>query len=270
MRTVPKSPILLPAILAALSLPLIRGLAEAPPDGADFFAKNIQPLFKEHCYKCHSHGADKIKGGLVLDSLDGALTGGDTGPAIVPGDPAKSLLITAVGYRDEDLQMPPKGKKLADDQIVLLTEWVKMGAPWPKPANGQKMTVRARGKITDEDRQWWAFQPLAHPEPPVVEDGGWAVNEIDCFVFQKLTAAGLAPASRAKPEQLIRRIYFDVIGLPPTPEESAAFVSDSSHRSHESQTTLVDKLLAESALRRTLGASLARPRPLRGKRRLQS
>jgi mono/diheme cytochrome c family protein len=246
MRTVLKSPVLLPAMLAALWLPLIRGLAEVPPEGADFFAKNIQPLFKEHCYKCHSHAADKIKGGLVLDSLDGALTGGDTGPALVPGDPAKSLLITAVGYRDEDLQMPPKGKKLNDDQIALLTEWVKMGAPWSKPANGQKMAVRARGKITDEDRQWWAFQPLANPDAPKVEDGGWSVNEIDRFVFQKLTAAGLTPAPPAKPEQLVRRIYFDLIGLPPTPEESAAFVSDLSHRSHASQTALVDKLLADS------------------------
>ena len=124
------------------------------PHGAEFFTAKIEPILREQCYKCHSHGAEKIKGGLVLDSRDAALTGGDTGAAIVPGDLAKSLLITAISYEDEDLQMPPKGKKLSDEQIAAMKEWVKAGAQWPEQ-KGQKMTTRAKGKITDEDRQWW-------------------------------------------------------------------------------------------------------------------
>ena len=123
--------LLLPSVLAVF--PFSALAAEAPDArGAEFFTKKIEPILREACYKCHSHSSDKIKGGLVLDSRDAVLTGGDTGAAVVPGDPAKSLLIEAVAYQNDDLQMPPKGKKLPDDQIALLTEWVKMGAPWPE------------------------------------------------------------------------------------------------------------------------------------------
>ena len=212
-------------LICFVSITPLSAFGEITPEGAAFFEKKVAPIFKEHCFKCHSHSADKIKGGLVLDSADGAFGGGDTGPAVVPGDVAKSLLITAVGYQDEDLQMPPKGKKLSDEQIAVLTDWVKMGAPWPKAEGGQKMTVRAKGKITDEDRKWWAFQPMGKPQVPTVDDKGWCVNEIDRFVFKKLAENGLAPAPPAKPEQLARRLYFDLTGLPPKPEESAAFVS---------------------------------------------
>ncbi len=214
--------------------------ALANPDDAEFFQKKIQPIFTEHCYKCHSHSADKIKGGLVVDSLSGLTAGGDTGPALVPGNPAKSLLIEAVNYTNNDLQMPPKGKKLTDEQIANLTEWVKRGAPWPEET-GKKSAVRARGKITDEDRQWWSFQPLAKVTPPVVKDRGWAANEIDRFVFQRLTAEGLQPAPRAEKAALLRRVYFDVTGLPPTPEDVAAFVADTSP---DAYTKVVDQLLA--------------------------
>src|SRR5215212_125040 len=105
--------------------------ASSKGDGEQLFKSTIQPIFIEHCHKCHSHQADKIKGGLVVDSLSGLLTGGDTGPAVVPGEPEKSLLIKAIRYTDEDLQMPPKGKRLSDQQISALTQWVKLGAPWP-------------------------------------------------------------------------------------------------------------------------------------------
>src|SRR5882762_8238861 len=144
------------ALLAGLCATAATAIATSPDD-AEFFQKKIQPIFTEHCYKCHSHSGDKIKGGLVVDSLSGLITGGDTGPAVVPGNPAKSLLIEAVSYKNDDLQMPPKGKKLTDDQIAALTEWVKRGAPWPEET-GKKTAIRARGKITDEDRQWWSFQ----------------------------------------------------------------------------------------------------------------
>ena len=233
-----------PAIISSIAAVALPAFGVVSPEGAEFFEKKVEPILKENCFKCHSHSAEKIKGGLVLDSVDGALTGGDTGPAIVPGDLAKSLLITAVVYKDDDLQMPPKGKKLSDEQIAALTEWVKMGAPWPRPTTGQKMTVRAKGKITDEDRKWWAFQPMAKPDVPVVDDHGWCANEIDHFIFKKLAENGLAPAPPAKPAQLARRIYFDLTGLPPTPEESAAFVAESLRNPQSAIRNSTDRLLA--------------------------
>ncbi len=217
---------------------LLLSAAGADED-ADFFQAKIQPILAENCYKCHSHG-EKMKGGLVVDSRDGLTTGGDTGPAVTPGDPAKSLLIEAIGYTNEDLQMPPKGKKLSDEQITLLTDWVKRGAPWPEEG-GQKIAKRAKGKITDEDRQWWAFQPLGKAQPPSVEDGGWNANEIDRFVFQKLQSTGLKPAPRAEKATLIRRVSFDLTGLPPTPEEVQEFVAD---EAPDAYAKLVDRLLA--------------------------
>src|SRR5688572_3130083 len=141
-------------VLAVLHFATARA-EQTPPER--FFEQTIEPLLAEHCYKCHSHSADKIKGGLVLDSAEALLAGGDSGPAIVPGHPEKSLLIEAVRYANDDLQMPPKGKKLTDAQIAALTEWVKLGAPIPKKASSANL--RPRGMITEDDRKWWAFQP---------------------------------------------------------------------------------------------------------------
>ena len=240
-------PLLLCGALALSPAPLRA--ADASKDGGRFFEEKIRPILADHCFKCHSHDAKKIQGGLVLDSREAALTGGDTGAAVVPGDPGKSLLIEAVAYTNADLQMPPKkgdGKKLSDGDIALLTDWVEMGAPYPQETR-QKMTTRAKGGITAQDRQWWAFQPLAKSEPPAVDDAGWSANETDRFVFQKLAAAGLQPAPPAAPEQFLRRLYFDVTGLPPSPAEVDAFV-----REYQSPVTnrqslfaaTVDRLLA--------------------------
>ncbi len=188
-------------LLLAAALPLA---AFANDDaGLNLFVEKVEPILKEHCYKCHSHSSDKIKGGLVLDSRDAFLTGGDTGPSIVPGDPEKSLLIEAIRYTNDDLQMPPKGKKLADNQIAALTEWVKKGAPWPE-REGQKMATRTKGKITEEDRQWWSFQPLSRVNPPAAE--GWGANEVDSFIFARLKAEGLQPAPPAEKSKLLRRV----------------------------------------------------------------
>lgn len=219
----------------------VASAASAPQHDEAWFRKNIQPILSEHCYKCHSHAGDKIKGGLVVDSREGLLAGGDSGEAIVPGDPEKSLFITAIRYEDEDLQMPPKGKKLSDEQIAVLTEWVKAGAPWPTDPGAQKLTSRPKGKITDEDRQWWSFRPIAHAVPPQVEDGAWSRNEIDRFVFAKLRSENLEPAPRATRAELIRRVSFDITGLPPSPEDIRAFVADPSPDAYE---RLVDRLLA--------------------------
>jgi mono/diheme cytochrome c family protein len=220
---------------AILLLPASTFAAESQGDA--FFRERVQPILTTHCFKCHSHG-EKMKGNLLVDSRDALLTGGDTGPAVVPGDPAKSLLIEAVLYKNEDLQMPPKGEKLTEAQVATLTEWVKLGAPWPE-VPGQKMKPRPKGKITDEDRQWWAFQPVAKVEPPPANE--WCANEIDRFIFTSQSAAKLRPAPPADRTALIRRVYFDLIGLPPTPEEAAAFVADKSPGAYPE---LVDRLLA--------------------------
>lgn len=218
---------------------LAQARMEATPEQQAFFNQRVQPLLQKHCSKCHSHTADKIKGGLVVDSLSGLLTGGDTGPAIVPGHPEQSLLITAISYKNEDLQMPPKGEKLNAEDVTALTEWVKMGAPWP----GQTGKATKRGKITDEDKKWWAFQPVTKPKAPAVKNTKWVRNEIDNFILQRLETESLTPAPEANKAALIRRVYFDLWGLPPSPDEVAEFVSDSSP---EAYGKLIDRLLAGS------------------------
>jgi mono/diheme cytochrome c family protein len=226
-------------MLAALAV--LSGLhgsaADTKEEGVQFYEQKIKPILAENCYRCHSHAANKARSGLVLDSLNGLLKGGDNGPAIVPGAPDKSLLIKAVRHAGEDLQMPPGGKKLPDEQIELLAQWVKMGAPAPEAGK----EARVRGKITEEDRAWWAFQPLRQPPVPAVKEDGWCRNEIDRFILQKLQAKGLRPAPEADRQALIRRVYFDLIGLPPTPREVEQFLADTSADAYEK---LIDRLLA--------------------------
>ncbi|MDO8540040.1 MAG: DUF1553 domain-containing protein [Opitutaceae bacterium] len=216
----------------SLLLPICFALAPAVASGSaatdDFFRVKVEPILRENCHKCHSHAAEKIKGGLLLDSMAAALEGGDSGTVIVPGHPEKSLLIEAIRYTNEDLQMPPKDKKLSAEDIATLTEWVRQGAPWPAEPEiaGPLKARRKGGGITAEDRQWWAFQPLAKVTPPPAH--GWAVNEIDRFILARLRAEGLEPAPRAEKAALLRRVYFDLIGLPPPPSEVDAFLADSS------------------------------------------
>jgi len=208
-----------------------------------FFESKVRPVLVERCASCHD--AKKHKGELRLDSRDAILTGGESGPALVPGDPAKSLLIKAISHADEDLQMPPK-KKLGDDEIGLLTQWVKMGAPFPgsatdaAPTTGAKVRPKA-AKISDDDRAYWFFQPLKTAAPPVVKNKARVANAVDAFLLEKLEAKGLSFAAPAEKATLIRRAIFDLHGLPPTPAEVDAFVNDASPNAYEK---LVDRLLA--------------------------
>ncbi|HUR59695.1 MAG TPA: PSD1 and planctomycete cytochrome C domain-containing protein, partial [Opitutaceae bacterium] len=213
--------------------------ASAQVANADFFRQHVEPILRDNCYKCHSHSADKIKGGLLLDSRSAALTGGDSGAALVPGHPEKSLLIEAIGYVNEDLQMPPKGKKLSVEQIATLTEWIRQGAVWPEDSNAP-LKARRKGGISPEDRQWWAFQPVAKVGPPATRDA-WPVNDIDRFILARLKAEGLQPAPRAQKQALLRRVYFDVTGLPPTPHDVDAFLADTSP---DAYAKVIDRLLA--------------------------
>jgi len=202
----------------------------------EFFESKIRPVFAENCYGCHS-AAKKIKGGLRLDSPSLLLKGGDNGPVIVPGDPGASVLIKAVRYTDPDLQMPPKDKKLAADQIALLEAWVKMGAPLP----ADSVTPLPLTEVSVARTQHWAFQPVHKPVLPKVKKSGWVRTPVDHFILAQLEARKLQPAPAADRRTLIRRVSYDLIGLPPTPAEVEAFEKD---KRADAYARLVDRLLA--------------------------
>ena len=208
--------------------------ADLTREQQDFFENKIRPLLGDRCYKCHSTLAEKIKGGLLLDSREALLKGGDSGVAIVPGDPESSLLIKAVRYADPDLQMP-KDKKLDDDQIADLVRWVKMGAPDPRTATADQR------KWSDNKTNHWAWQPLKPMAIPKVGNPDWCRTPVDNFILAKLDAKEMKPNPPADKRTLIRRATFDLIGLPPTPEEVQAFVDD---HSSEAFAKVVDRLLA--------------------------
>jgi hypothetical protein len=210
------------------------------PDQLDFYEKKIQPILAENCFKCHSHQAEKIKANLLVDSREALLKGGDTGPAIVPGSADKSLLIRAVKQIDDDLKMPPK-KRLADEQIAVLAKWVDMGAPTPQSLATVGGETKGR-RVTTRDTNWWAFQPVRKIRIPEAKDAGWSRNPIDHFVFAKLSAEGLKPSDEAEKRTLVRRAYFDVIGLPPSAEQVEQFINDTAPDAYEK---LIDRLLAD-------------------------
>ena len=208
----------------ALLLCLLASTAAA--DDAEFFERKVRPILVERCLGCHS-AAQKVRGGLRLDSREGWSKGGDSGPAIVPGDLDGSLLVKAVNYSDPDLRMPPKGK-LPEAEVATLADWVKRGAFDPrigptKPA--------ATGMSVEEGRKHWAFQPLATVTPPAVRVERWARNPIDRFILAKLESRGMEPAPEASTNTLARRVSFDLVGLP----------LDSDISSYEDQ---VERLLA--------------------------
>jgi hypothetical protein len=206
-----------------------------------YFETKIRPLLADHCFSCHSAKADKLKGGLHVDSLEGLLNGGDSGPALVPGDSERSLLVKAVRYTDTELQMPPKGKKLSDRQISDLTKWVKDGAVWPDTVRPTSRAAKASREITEEDKSWWAFQPIRRPPLPIGNRRSAIGNPIDAFVRSELDAKGLKPNPAATRRELIRRAYFNLIGLPPSPEQIAAFEKD---KSPDAWSRLIDHLLS--------------------------
>jgi mono/diheme cytochrome c family protein len=225
-----------PAVAAVLLLSPAGGRAAEPIDD-DYFEKKVRPILVANCVSCH--GAQKQKGELRLDAKAAFARGGESGPAVAPGDPAKSRLVQAVRY-DDDTKMPPKGK-LADADIAVLTEWVKGGAPWPDDgtvAKGADKTFDLRARA----RAHWSFQPIRRPAVPDVRTPkADARNEIDRFLLAKLDGAGLTFAPPADRGALLRRVTFDLIGLPPTPAELDAFVKDPAPDAYE---RVVDRLLA--------------------------
>jgi len=199
--------------------------AKLDPKLVDFFETRVRPVLLAHCVECH--GEKKHKGGLRLDSRTSAFAGGDIGPAIMAGDAEKSPLIRAVRYTDEDLQMPPK-LKLPDAVIADLVEWVKRGAVWPEDKGAQAVSVGGEMQFSDAMKSHWSFQPIKKPAVPTPKNAESARNEIDRFILSKLDAAKLQPSPIADKRTLVRRVTFDLIGLPPSPEEVAAFEADTS------------------------------------------
>ena len=180
------------AFAALAALAVAPSAVAMPPskEGLEFFEKNVRPILVDRCYECHSADKNSSKGGLILDSMDGAYKGGDEGPAVVPGNLEKSLLIKAVQYTDPEFSMPPKktGGKLPDDKIAILEEWVKMGAPMPS-GGAAKLTG-----LTGKARDHWAFQPVTKPTVPEVKNRAWVKTPIDAFVLAKLEEKGEEPA----------------------------------------------------------------------------
>ena len=216
--------------------------ADSPAvEGEKYFETHVRPLLVEHCYKCHSSRSQKREGGLLLDSMAGWSVGGGKGPAIVPGDVDASLLISAVRYTDPDLQMPPDNA-LPNDVVAVLERWVAMGAPDPRDHESAEEIQRGNPSDPIAGRDHWAFRPLAVPsqDGPAVKAIDWPRSPIDSFVLAELEAANLSPAEDADRRTLVRRVYFQLIGLPPTPEQVAAFLLDDSE---EAYVRIVDELL---------------------------
>lgn len=203
------------------------------PEQAKFFEMKIRPLLVKNCFSCHS---DKVqKGDLRLDSRTAMMHGGESGESIVPGKPEESMLIEAINY--DSYEMPPE-KKLPQKEIDLIARWVKMGAPWP----GDDGTFKKKEKITDEDRRWWAYLPVTDPQVPKLESDSRANNDVDRFVIQKLQENDLTLAPRATRRQLVRRLFFDLVGMPPTFAEVESFLKDDSPDAYGN---LVEQLLAD-------------------------
>jgi hypothetical protein len=191
----------------------------AQESGYDFFEKKIRPILVQHCYPCHSKQSNKQRGGLLLDSRAGLLEGGDNGPAIVPGKPADSLLLKAIKHTSPKLKMPRDGK-LAPEAIADLEHWITIGAPDPRT---QKVVVK--GIDFEAAKKHWSYQPIRQPGVPAVKNKTWVPTPIDAFILAKLEEKNLGPSAPADSRTLLRRLYFDLIGLPPTPDEVEEFVA---------------------------------------------
>ena len=219
----PKKSLLIPQ-LAAICVVALTGFLNAAvsvqiaPEQLEFFENKIRPILANHCLECHSGEKGKIKGGLNMDSKEDVLKGGDTGPALEAGNVKGSLIIKAVTWED-DLQMPPK-KKLSDEQIADLKKWISIGAPDPREPS------KTAAKV--DKKAHWAFQPVSKPTPPAVKNASWGTNAIDKFILAKLEEKNMIAAPQADKETLLRRVYYDLTGLPPTPKQIEDFVRDQS------------------------------------------
>jgi len=215
---------------------LLALAAQDDPEGLAFFERKIRPVLVERCYKCHSLEAEKVKGGFLLDTRDGIIKGGNSGPAIVPGHPDRSLLIRAIRGADDDMKMPPKGELLASHEVADFESWIRRGAPDPRKADARAVAARKALDVA-EARKFWSLRPVADPPVP----GANGLHPIDAFLAVGLNGRGLVPVEAADKRSLLRRATFDLTGLPPTPEEIQAFLADDTR---DAFSRVVDRLLA--------------------------
>lgn len=211
----------------------VRADEQLDPQAVEFFETRIRPVLIKHCYECHSAEADPVMGGLRVDTKAGLVTGGETGPAFEAGSPEQSLLIRALEH--EELEMPPEGK-LPAETIRSFVEWIRMGAPDPRT---EEMPKRPASDASDTPH--WAFEPVQKLDPPHVKTREWPLTDIDRFVLAAMEAAGVEPVGEATKTALIRRVYFDLWGLPPDSEAVEAFKNDGSP---QALANLIDRLLA--------------------------
>ena len=215
--------------------------SKADFDDFDDFEKSVRPLLVAHCYECHS--GSEANGGLLLDSRDGVLKGGESGAAIVAGDVERSLMVQAVRYTNPDLQMPPKGR-LTTTEVNALEKWIASGAPDPRIETMSVGGPKPTGMSIEAGRQFWSFLPATKPAIPSVQNQSWVKTPIDAFLLAKLEANGLHPAPAADRRTLIRRLTYDVTGVPPTPQEVSSFLTDESPQAYQD---LVERLLSSPA-----------------------
>ncbi|MDA0658647.1 MAG: PSD1 and planctomycete cytochrome C domain-containing protein [Planctomycetota bacterium] len=222
--------------LIVLAMPLVAAAeSSVDTDGIAFFEAHVLPVLVRRCYQCHSDSADQLKGGLRLDSREGTLAGGESGPAVVPHDLAKSLLVSAVRY--DGLEMPPDGR-LSDDEIESIERWITMGAPDPRDETANPEKNRFDLKT---GRDFWSLRPISNPPLPVITNPTWPRTSIDYFILSKLEQAELQPSAEADRVDWLRRVHYDLCGLPPTVQEIDEFLSDQTANAYE---RLVDRLLA--------------------------
>lgn len=234
-------------ILAWLS----SGVAAAGDEGVAFFRDKVRPILEENCFKCHggvgSNGEPKVRGGLQLISRKGLMMGGDHGPTVDLENPEKSLLLEVLSYENEELEMPPRGE-LPESQQALILEWLKMGAPWT-PEDADKLVevhepLAAVTTVNEKTRNHWSYRPMGDPTPPSVSNKAWVGNPVDAFVLEKLEANELEPAEPAPRAELLRRLSYDLTGLPPSLEEIREFEKDQGEDAWQRQ---IDRLLASPA-----------------------
>ena len=204
----------------------------------EFFEKQVRPILVAKCFECHSNGKGSLKGGLALDSREALIRGGDTGPGVMLDKPTESLFVSAINYGDV-YQMPPKSK-LPATEIAVLTRWVEMGLPWPKEAAWKAGAVKPFD-LASRTSEHWCWQPVKNLEAPTIQQADWPITDTDRFILATLESKGLKPAASADKRTLLRRVYFDLVGLPPSPEEVEQFVQDQRPQSLE---IVVDRLLA--------------------------
>ena len=232
-------------LLLSFGFTAVGLLANPTAEQVEFFEKNIRPALAEHCYECHN-SSDKAKGGLALDWRGGLFKGSDSGQVIVAGKLDESLLLRSIRHEEKDIKMPKDGPKLSPVIIQNFESWIAMGAPDPrvkKPSREEIAKAISWETVREQRKKWWSFQPVRSPVPPRVKDD-WAQTDIDKFIQAEWETEGLSPAGNAEPHALIRRLSFVLTGLPPTPEETAAFVQVAEGDRRAAVVNAVERLLA--------------------------